>query len=239
MPSSWCSTSNPPRRASRASCLSARPLRTPTLDVEDIDHLVYATADVEATVERLGSLFGVRAAAGGRHPGRGTRNALFGLGPACYLEIIGPDPSQPAPPQPRWFGIDGLKAPRLTAWAVRDGDLEARSSVAAAAQLPLGPIVSATRQRPDGQRMTWRFTDPVVLPAGGVVPFFIDWGTSPHPADGLPQGLRLVSLRAEHPDVARVRSVFREFGLDVSVSEGLQPLLVATLDTPRGRVELS
>src|SRR5471030_1014335 len=87
--------------------------------LSEIDHLVYATPDVDKTVEALGKLLGVKAAPGGRHPGRGTRNALIGLGPRCYLEIVGPDLEQPAPAQPRWFLIDSLHEARLVAWAAR------------------------------------------------------------------------------------------------------------------------
>ena len=84
-----------------------------------IDHLVYATPDLAAGVERVEKLLGVRAVPGGQHPGAGTRNALIGLGDQVYLEIIGPDPDQPKPPRARRFGIDELKSPRLVTWAAK------------------------------------------------------------------------------------------------------------------------
>jgi hypothetical protein len=71
-----------------------------------------------------------------------------------------------------------------------------------------------------------------------VIPIFIEWGPGIHPGDGAPQGLRLASLRAEHPEPERIASLLRRLDLEIDVGLGTSPRLIAALDTPRGRVEL-
>jgi glyoxalase-like protein len=203
-----------------------------------VDHLVYATPELQVGIERIERVLGVRATPGGQHPGRGTRNALLSLGPGTYLEIIGPDPEQPTPAQPRQFGIDDLKEPRLVTWAAKGKQLEQLANEAGRGGVKLGEVIPGTRQRADGVVLSWRYTDPRTVVAGGIVPFFIDWGKTPHPASTATQGASLIGLRAEHPDPEQVQKALSRLGLGLRVQPGPRPALVATVSGPRGRVEL-
>jgi hypothetical protein len=203
-----------------------------------IDHLVYATPDLTLGVETAEKLFGVRATPGGQHPGEGTRNALIALGPTSYFEIIGPDPEQPRPEGGRRFRIDEIAAPRLTTWVAKGTDLERFARRAAAQGINLGGVISGSRTRPDGTRLAWRYTDPRTILMDRLIPYFIDWGTSPHPSQTAPRGVTLLGLRAEHPDAAHVEEILKALGLDVAVTSGSKPALIATFESPKGRVEL-
>jgi glyoxalase-like protein len=203
-----------------------------------VDHLVYATPDLDAGIARIERQLGVRAVIGGSHPGRGTRNALVALGSASYLEIIGPDPAQPAPEGGRPFRIDTLTAPSLVAWAAKGERLEDLAAAARRGGVGLGEVIAGRRARPDGVVLTWRYTDPKTVVADGLVPFFIDWGASPHPATSAAPGARLVDLRAEHPDPDAVLRVLRAIEIPLHVDRGPAPALIATIAGPRGRVEL-
>jgi hypothetical protein len=203
-----------------------------------VDHLVYTTPDLKTGIDAIEKLVGVRASPGGQHPGMGTRNALIALGPSTYLEIIGPDPEQPKPNGPRRFGIDDLKEPRLFTWVARGSDLDAFAAKSVHDGISLGAVISGRRQRPDGVLLTWRYTDPNTSVADRLVPYFIDWGTSPHPALTAARGATLVALRAEHPDAARVQKMLGALGLALAVQPGPKPALIATIDSPKGRMEL-
>lgn len=203
-----------------------------------IDHLVYATPDLNAGIERIEKLFGVRATPGGAHPGRGTRNALVALGPRRYLEIIGPDPEQSTPSEPRPFGIDGLSEPRLATWAANETDLPRLVQEAAQHGITLGAVMPGSRKRPDGLLLTWQYTNPRVVVADGVVPFFINWGTTPHPSESAAKGAELIGLSAEHPNPDLVKATLTALGVGLPLQKGPKPALSATITGPRGRVEL-
>ena len=203
-----------------------------------VDHLVYATPDLQLGIETAEKLFGVRATPGGQHPGQGTRNALIALGPATYFEIIGPDPAQPKPAGGRRFGIDDLKAPRLLTWVAKGKSLDKFAADAKARGIDLGAVIPGSRKRPDGVVLSWTYTDPRTVLADRLVPYFIDWGSSPHPSATAAKGVTLLSLRAEHPDAEKVQSMLKQLGLDLVVTRGPKPSLMATFDSPKGRVEL-
>jgi hypothetical protein len=209
--------------------------RHPTLP---LDHLIWAAPDLEAEVERLERLTGVRAKLGGQHPGGGSWNALLGLGADSYLEIIAPDPAQPVPARPRWFGLDTLTRPRLVTWAARATDLDRRVAEARAAGIPLGEVRSGQRELGSGELLSWRLTYPDLVVGDGVVPFLIDWGDSPHPAHSAPEGIRLLDLHAEHPKPAIIADPLERLGVGLLVLPGPRPALIATLETRRGRVVL-
>jgi len=203
-----------------------------------VDHLVYATPDLDLGVSTIEKLFGIRATPGGQHPGLGTRNALVALGSSTYLEIIGPDPAQPKPAGPRRFGIDELKEPRLIGWVAKGTALETLVARARLRGVQIGDVMSGSRKRPDGVVLSWRYTDPAVVLEHRLIPYVIDWGASPHPAATAAQGARLIALRAEHPEPSRVEKMLRDLGLDLPVARGPQAALVATIESSKGRVEI-
>ena len=86
--------------------------------------------------------------------------------------------------------------------------------------------------------LTWRVTAPDAETWDGLVPFLIDWEDSEHPAGGSPKGCTLVSLRGEHPTPDRIRLMLGALLVDMPVTEGPEPALIATLACPTGEVEL-
>jgi hypothetical protein len=206
--------------------------------VASVDHLLWGAPDLDQEIARLEAWTGVRAAIGGRHPGEGTRNALIRLGPGRYLELIGPDPAQGPLGRPRWLGLDNLGAPRLITWAMKAPDIERRVAAARAAGVPLGEVRNGGRELSDGRMLSWTLTYPDIQVGDGLIPFLIDWGASPHPSRTAPGGVELVDLRAEHPEPAAISEWLRPLGVALPVTASTVPALIATLDTPRGRVEL-
>ncbi|HSS60165.1 MAG TPA: VOC family protein [Candidatus Limnocylindrales bacterium] len=203
-----------------------------------LDHLVLATRELDRTVDWVAQTLGVRPAPGGRHPGAGTRNFLLSLGPGHYLEVIGPDPDQPEPAVPRWFLIDVIDRPRLTAWVASSNRLEEDVARAAEHGYDLGPIDARSRTTPEGEVLRWRMTRRRHSDVA-IVPTLIDWGTTRHPSATAPGGASLVSFRAEHPDVDRVTTVLAALSLDLELTTGEEPRLFAEISGPAGRLTLS
>ncbi len=202
--------------------------------LQRVDHLVYAASDLDAACAEIQRRLGVAPSRGGQHVGRGTRNALVAIGPRCYLEIIAPDPEQPRPNGPRWFNVDSMESPRLVAWAASATNLPQLVADAARRGVHLGSVTSGSRKRADGVPLSWSVTDPTTVLADGVVPFFIDWKTSPHPAASATVGPALVELRARHPDPQRVRQILETLGVEIPIDHGDRAELVATFRSEHG-----
>jgi len=201
-----------------------------------LDHLVYATPDLEATCRDLEVRLGVRASAGGQHPGRGTHNALISIGPKAYLEIIAPDPLQHGT-QPVWFDIDQLTAPKLITWAVRVDELEAFVKEISP-DTKVGTIRAGSRKTPEGTTLSWQLTEPQLAHGVGLTPFLIEWNSHDHPAHSAITGPQLVQLRIEHPEPDLIRKQLKPLRLEVVIEQRSNPALVAIFERANGLIEL-
>ena len=210
-----------------------------------IDHLVLACPHLEEGVDWMAEQTGTRAVPGGRHVGVGTHNALLSFDETTYFEIIGIDESQPAPNQPRPFGLDFSGDLRLVTFAVRPTDGETTESLArtlADAGFDPGPVRAMSRKRPDGVEIQWQLSQPGATqtpgPEPAVVPFLIDWGDTPSPARSAPVMGALIELCISHPDpAARAAVAALDLGPVVTFVEG-PPSLTAIVETTNGTVEI-
>ena len=210
--------------------------RAPTL----LDHILLGCNDLDRGVAFVEEHTGVRAAFGGVHPGAGTHNALLSLGENRYLEIIAPDPKQPASADSR--DLRRLtEDPAIVGWAVHRADLDAFASRLKEQGLDVEGPIRGSRKRPDGRVLSWK-----VMRLKGdstqLLPFFIEWSAdSVHPSVDSPHGCELLRFEAFAPD-ADARAIspqWKALRLDVPLAEGKNSLLIATVVGPQGQLEVS
>jgi hypothetical protein len=205
-----------------------------------IDHIVYAVPRrLTQSVAWFAGLTGVQPVRGGSHQGMGTANFLIGLGTGAYLEIIGPDPQEPQPVGGRWFGIDRLTAPRIVTWAIRTAEIDGSVAAAKALGYDPGQTTSMSRRTDAGDVLQWRLTPPQIELDDGLVPFLIDWGSTPHPTSrDLPQ-TRLTSWTAIHPTPEILQRLLAVLRCQLQIAAGDRPALIAVIEGHRGLVTLT
>ncbi|HMV86130.1 MAG TPA: VOC family protein [Blastocatellia bacterium] len=207
-----------------------------------VDHLVLAADDLQRGIEWFEQKTGVRAVIGGRHPNRGTQNALLSLGNRQYLEILAPDPQQTG--HPSHAELAKITTPRLVLWASATEEIDALAQKAKAARLSaMGPLDGA-RARPDGKLLKWRSLN-IGREADknrmyfNVLPFFIQWDkASLHPSQDSPTGCRLLLLEFAHPQADAILAAMKTLGLNAKIIKAASPTIKATLQTPKGKIEL-
>lgn len=130
-----------------------------------IDHVIYATADLDAAAVRVESELGLSAAPGGRHEGHGTRNRIVPLGRG-YLELMSVADPDEAAHSPIGGALQSRLAEQgdgLWAWSVAAEDLD---SVAARLDLPITKVAR--------QGMTARLVGVAEALSDPMLPFFIE-----------------------------------------------------------------
>ncbi|MGI9596350.1 MAG: VOC family protein [Acidimicrobiales bacterium] len=208
----------------------------------ELDHLIFASRDVDEGVRIIEDLTGARAVAGGPHVGLGTHNYLLTFDERTYFEIIGIDPSQPEPSRARPFGLDERDGPGLAGYAIHPTGGESLEDVVAmmtAAGYDPGTIADMSRAKPDGDVISWRLTTggDSGEASQGALPFAIDWGRQPSPAASLPSMGRLAALTVTHPDES-TRAKAASLGMATEVVAG-PARLTASVETANGVVEIS
>jgi hypothetical protein len=202
----------------------------------ELDHIVVGARTLEEGADFIEAQLGVRPQAGGRHDGAGTHNLLLSLGPACYLEVIAPDPGQPEPPHPRLFDLDDpatrtmLDAgPQLLGWVARVTAMDALMA-------RLGPRGGEIREMARGD-LHWRMAiPPSRQDMDNLVPALIEWKGERGGKRLRDSHVRLLTIEAEHPENEALRQALAERGLDdvLRPRKGPHPRLLARLARPDG-----
>lgn len=226
-----------------------------------IDHLVVMAASLDQGVQWCEDTLGITPGPGGEHEKYGTHNRLFKIAspqfPLAYFEIIAINPQAVIPKRaqvPRWFDMDNpalqkavAKGPRLVHFVSSTDDVKAARHLLRTQGIERGQVVHASRKSSKGT-LNWQIT---VREDGerlfnGCLPTLIQWGkpdaTEPlrlHPRNSLPRsGVTLQSLTVSHPSGPKLQAAFDAIGLaDIAIETG-PANLVATLQTPKGLVQL-
>jgi hypothetical protein len=207
-----------------------------------LDHIAIACARLDEGIAWVEARLGVRAPLGGKHPIMSTHNAVMGLGPGVYLEIIAADPDAVPAERPRWFGLDDpqVKArlaahgPFLAAWVARSDDVV---ETVRCAGTGLGKVYTMRRGE-----LVWQIAirDDGAVPMGGLHPIVIEWPAGPHVSTRMADlgcRLKLIVARPPHPEALRsaLAAIGAEGLVEVGPPEPGAALIEAIVARPDGR----
>jgi hypothetical protein len=202
-----------------------------------LDHIVVAIRSLEEGIAQFEALTGVTAGAGGKHPGRGTENALVSLGGGSYVEIIAPQPgAKLSADDERMRALTHLT---IIDWAVRVPDVDAAVGVLKDAGFATSPPQPGARLTPAGERLDW-MTFGLAAARIESAPFFIRWSpNTQHPSTTAPGGCALEGLAVRDPSADRLGAMLKELGVSrVTVAPGVAKI-EATLTCGSMRATLS
>jgi Glyoxalase-like domain len=184
----------------------------PSAPRSQFDHLVVAVRSLDEGIAEFERLTGVKAGAGGKHPGRGTENALVSFGGGKYLEIIAPQPG--ATLAPRDQGMLKLDRLRIINWAISVSDVDEAVATLKGAGFAATPPQPGSRVTPAGERLEWT-TFGLAGPAIAAAPFFINWSAATrHPSSTAPGGCAMPELKIADPASDRLSGALRALGVD-------------------------
>ncbi len=208
---------------------------TPTFHAQ-VDHFVVAIRSLDEGIAAFERLTGIKPIPGGKHPNRGTENALVSLGGNTYVEVIAPQ--KDAKLSPLDEPMRELTELTVIGWAIGVSSAEeARARIIKGGMTP-SPITGGSRVTPAGATLQWD-TFGLLTPQIDVAPFFIHWkeGT-PHPSTTSPKGCTLSKVEVQDPAAADLSKIMSLLGVSkVAVSNAPSSIRVS-LVCPKGPVTL-
>jgi len=190
-----------------------------------LDHIMLGAADLDRAIAEFKAATGVTPVKGGRHPGRGTQNALVSLGGSAYLEIITPTRETSGDD----LVSDLQKLDRLTpvGWALRVSDAASARDALAKAGLTVTPLQPGGRITPAGEKLAWTTFDVEGFEAA---PFFIQWDRATrHPSTTSPGGCTIETFAIADPAGQDLLRALRSIGADTVVGVSQKPMISVTL----------
>ena len=183
------------------------------------DHLVVAIRSLPEGIAEFESLTGVQAGVGGKHPDRGTENALVSLGGGSYVEIIAPQKDAKLSSDDEM--MRGLARLTIVDWAVRITDIDGALQSLRGAGFATSAPQPGARLTPSGERLDWMTFDLSGAPSESA-PFFIRWSPNTrHPSTTAPGGCALAHLTVHEPAPDRLSAVLQALGVTgVTVASG-------------------
>lgn len=186
-----------------AACRSAQ---NTMLDHPGLDHILIGAPSLESGIAAFEKATGVSPTRGGRHPLRGTENAIVSLGGGSYLEIIAPQATA-SDDDPFIKQLRHLPSPAVVGWAVHVPDISAAAERLKRAGFQTSTPQPGSRITPDGKQLAWT-TFEVEKPEIETAPFFIRWSES-----------------TVHPSIAEVRCSLVSFQIEEPKAADLERLL--------------
>ena len=201
------------------------------------DHLVVAIRSLPEGIAEFERRTGIRAGVGGKHPDRGTENALVSFGGGKYLEIIAPQAG--AQLSPRDEPMRSLERLHIINWAISVGSVDRAVETLRSAGFATTPAQPGSRVTPSGERLEWT-TFGLVDRGIAVAPFFINWrGGTKHPATTAPGGCDLATLIVSDPASDRLATALDTLGIaEVAYMKG-SPRIEATVKCANRTVTLA
>lgn len=198
-----------------------------------LDHIMLGVPNLDEGIASFTAATGVVPMRGGKHPGRGTENALVSLGNGSYLEIIAPQQGAAVD----W--LRALKKPTVVGWAIHVKDAARARALLQHRGIAVTELQRGSRHTPAGETLTWT-TFGIESSKSDAMPFVIEWSAATrHPSTTSPAGCTLETFEVGDRDAAAIARVLDALKVNVTARVAEKTNMIATLRCGKRSVEFT